>query len=290
MRAPMNSKLFEGKIMDGKKVAHSILLRLKEKIKKMETPPLLSIVLCGEDLASKVYVSMKQKKAQEIGINAKIYELPANVSEEELSKSIKELNLSSDGVMIQLPLPKHLDVKKILEYINPEKDVDGLTPTSLGKLMQGDELLAPATPKAVIRLLENYNIELRGAHVTIINRSSLIGKPLSLMLLQRGATVTVCHKSTKNIMKHTSSSEIVISAVGIPEFIKGPMIMPGAVVIDVGITKDKGKVKGDVDAISVLEKAKYISPVPGGIGPMTIAMLLETLVELKFQKLSTSEK
>ncbi len=273
------------KLLDGKNVADALLLDLAKKVKKLGCSPVLSIVLCGDDAASKMYVTMKQKRAKEIGVIAEVYEFPADVLESDLLAKIQWLNGHADGIIVQLPLPKHLDVQKVLDSISPDKDVDGLTSFNLGKIARGNELCAPATPKGIIRLLEHYRVAFSGARIVIVNHSPLIGKPLSWMLLNRGATVIVCNEFTRNLSEHTLSADIVVSAVGRAGLIDGSMLSEGVVVVDAGITKVDGKVRGDVEVDSVLEKARFITPVPGGVGPMTIAMLLETLVELKIQQM-----
>lgn len=276
-------------ILDGKKVADSILEQLHQTIQKKQLRLSFSIILCGEKPESVLYTNLKKKKASAIGIEAEIHRFPDAIEENNLIQAIHYLNGISDGIIVQLPLPKHLNSASILNSINPMKDVDGLTSATLGKLLTGEETYVPATPKGIIRLLEEYKINLNGKEVTIINRSSLIGKPLAMMLLNRGATVTVCHKCTKDIVKHTQNADIVISGVGIPKFIKEENIKEGAVVIDVGITQLENKTEGDVDFKNVEKKASFITPVPGGIGPMTIAMLLENIVNFKMRGLKNEE-
>lgn len=268
-------------ILDGKKTAQEILGGLKAIITEKNIVPHLAIVLCGNNPESLVYTSLKQKRAGEIGIKAELYSFPESISQEELAAKIKEINASCDGMIIQLPLPKHLDARRLINLIDPEKDVDGLTDISLGRLMNNQPGLVPATPKGVIRLLEKYALPLEGKEVVIINRSTLVGKPLAQLFLNQNATVTICHRHTLDIKKHTLRADIVVSAVGQLKFITADMVKEGAVVIDVGTTKVENKIAGDVDFEAVKEKASFITPVPGGIGPMTIAMLLENLVQAK---------
>ena len=272
-------------ILDGKKVADSILEQLRQTVQKNQLRLSLSIILCGEKPESVLYTNLKKKKASAIGIEAEIHRFPDTVKENILIQAIRHLNEISDGIIVQLPLPKHLNSASVLNSITPMKDVDGLTTATLGKVLHGDETQVPATPKGIIRLLEEYNISLQGKEVIIINRSSLIGKPLAMMLLNRGATVTVCHKFTRDIIKHTQNADIVISGVGIPKFIKEENIKEGAIVIDVGIIQLGNKTEGDVYFEEVKKKASFITPVPGGIGPMTIAMLLENVVNFKMREL-----
>ena len=274
-------------ILDGKKTAQEVLGGLKAIITEKNIVPCLAIVLCGNNPESLVYTSLKQKRAGEIGIKAELYSFPESISQEELAAKIKEVDVSCDGMIIQLPLPKHLDARRLINLISPEKDVDGLTDISLGRLMNNQPGLVPATPKGVIRLLEKYALPLEGKEVVIINRSTLVGKPLAQLFLNQDATVTICHRHTLDIKKHTLRADVVVSAVGQPKFITADMVKEGAIVIDVGTTKVENKIVGDVDFEAVKEKASFITPVPGGIGPMTIAMLLENLVQTKLSKINT---
>ena len=221
---------------------------------------------------------MKKKKAEVIGIKTDIIKLRKDISEEEIIEKIKESNIKYDGVMVQLPLPKKIDSKKIINQIDPKKDVDGLTGTNLGKTLSGDESLSPATAKGIIKLLDHYNIDVKSKEITIINHSNIMGKPLAMMLINRGATVTICHEHTKTIYKHTKKADIVISGVGITNFIQENMVKEGSIIIDVGISKLNDKITGDVNFETVSKKTSYITPVPGGVGPMTIACLLENVV------------
>lgn len=274
-------------LLDGKKVSEEILSRLKIQLKKSNLSPKLSIVLCGDDPASELYTKMKKDRGDFIGLNTEIKNFNADITEGELIKELKIINNTSNGVMMQLPLPKHLSSKNILSYIDPNKDVDGLTATSLGKIMMGDEEFSPATPKGIIRLLEEYSIDLEGKEVTIINRSTVVGKPLAMMFLNRGATVTVCHSKTKDLLKHTKNADIIVVGVGQPNFLTAEMIKEESIIIDVGTNKTEDGLKGDVDFENVKEKASFITPVPGGVGPMTVAMLLENVVAKVLDKRTT---
>ncbi len=258
-------------ILDGKKLAKEILEGLKGSQGK------LTIIMCGERPDSVLYTNIKKKKGEEIGLGVDIVKFDEDVGETELISRIK--NLECDGIIVQLPLPKHLDSKKILASIPPEKDVDGLTKTSLGKVLLGDESFASATPKGVVRLLEEYKIEVKGKEVVIINHSNIVGKPLAMMLVNRGATVTICHEFTKDLSQHTLRADILVSGVGKPNFISKEMVKEGVIIVDVGISKVNEKIVGDV-AENVKEKASFFTPVPGGVGPMTVAMLLENVVNV----------
>lgn len=265
-------------ILDGKKVSDKVLNELKVRLSRSYSIPKLSIILCGDDPASILYTKMKKESGEAIGLNVEICKLDERITADEFIQEIKNLNKTADGIMIQLPLPKHFDSKHILSFIDSDKDVDGLTGISLGRTMEGDERFASATPKGIIRLLEEYNISLEGKEVTIINRSSIVGKPLALMLINRGATVTVCHSKTKDLLKHTKNADIIVIGVGKPNFLNADMIKPEVVLIDVGISKVEGEIAGDIDFENVKNKASFIAPVPGGVGPMTVAMLLENVV------------
>lgn len=291
-----------GQILDGQKISQEILVELKEKIDHLPSKPRLDIILVGDNPQSVLYTNKKKKQCEKIGINCHLHHLPEEnngekVFKEKIIQTIKELNLISDGIMVQLPFPEHLNTHShsILETISPEKDVDGLTSTNLGKIAQGQEQnqgkdrsqglgqksFAPATPLGIIYLLEKYQIHLKGKEVTIVNHSNIVGKPLAMMLLKRGATVNICHEFTPDLAAYTSKADILISGTGIPHLIKAEMVKEGAVVVDVGIAKIDGEVQicGDVDFDKVKAKTSWITPVPGGIGPMTIATLLKNLVD-----------
>lgn len=270
-------------ILDGKKLRDKIFENLKAKLDKMPVKPTLAVILVGENPASQIYVRNKKKTAEKLGINSLSIEYPANISENELLSKIQELNNDKNvtAILVQLPLPEHIDKNKIIDAILPQKDVDGLTPYNLGKLFSGEEpYVYPCTPKGILLLLDEYNIELEGKHVVVIGRSNLVGKPVAQMLLKRNATVTMCHSHTKNLSEITKTADIVVSAVG-KNVIGEKMLKSNCVVIDVGIFRDEnGKISGDVDFENVSKISAYISPVPGGVGPMTIASLMLNTVEL----------
>ena len=264
------------KILDGKKLAENI----KKEIKKNKLKPGLATILVGDNPASQLYVNMKKKSCQQCGINFELYKFKENVTDGEVLGAIMALNKNDKihGIIVQLPLPKYLDKTMILQAINPLKDVDGLTSLNLGDIMINNEKLIPATPKGVITLLDHYKINVKGKDVVIVSHSTVVGKPLAMMFLNRDATVTVVHEFTKDLKQYTKNANILISAAGVPNLIKKDMVKKGAVVVDVGISKVKGKVAGDVDFKEVKKVASYITPVPGGIGPMTIASLLQNVV------------
>jgi len=272
-------------IIDGKKISEEILEGLKQrvqKLKKKNINPTLAIVLVGDNPASKIYISNKQKACEKIGIGSNLYEFPENIKEEKLIALIKQLNNDKKihGIIIQLPLPKHMDEKKILSLVSPEKDVDGLNPINVGNLLIGNEYIAPCTPKGIIKMLEKMKIPVEKKNVVIVNNSNVIGKPLAMMLTNRFATVTLCHIKTKFLSQHTKKAEILITATGVPGLIKKDMVKEGTVIIDAGICYKDGKVYGDVDFENVKDIASFIIPVPGGVGPMTVAMVLENTLIL----------
>lgn len=270
-------------ILDGKNLRDKIFCDLKAKLDKMPQKPTLAVILAGDDPASAIYVRNKKKTAENLGINSLVINYPSDVSENELLAKIDELNNDNSvtAILVQLPLPEHINKFKVLDSISPKKDVDGLTPYNSGKLFAGEEpYVYPCTPKGILLLLDEYNIELNGKHVVVIGRSNLVGKPVAQMLLKRNATVTMCHSHTKNLSEITKTADIIVSAVG-KNVIGEKMLKSDCVVIDVGIFRDvEGKVRGDVDFESVSKIAAYISPVPGGVGPMTIASLMLNTVEL----------
>lgn len=275
-------------IIDGKELSKEIKQKLKTQIEtellaKGKSAPRLAVVLVGNNMASKVYVSGKIKACKEVGIISDSITLDENVTQEELNKKILELNNDKkvNGILLQLPLPSHLNPNEAINLISPEKDVDGLTNINLGKLISNDpSVIRSCTPLGVVTMLQSYGIDIEGKNIAIINRSLLVGKPLYLMLTQLHGTVTMCHTRTKDIKAVTLNSDIIVSAVGVKNFITKDMVKPGAVVIDVGIVRDEktNKICGDVDFENVKEVAEYISPVPGGSGPMTITMLLKNTV------------
>ncbi|MZG31135.1 MAG: bifunctional methylenetetrahydrofolate dehydrogenase/methenyltetrahydrofolate cyclohydrolase FolD [Nitrospinae bacterium] len=272
-------------LIDGKKVSMEIRSRLKQETEELKNKtgrmPGLATVLVGEDPASAVYVRNKNKVCQEVGFQSFGQNLPAETTEDELLEVIKKLNENDEvnGILVQLPLPDHIDSEKILLSIKPEKDVDGFHPINVGKLAIGNALLTPCTPTGIIELLDYYNIEIAGKHAVVLGRSNIVGKPVALLLLQRNATVTICHSRTSNLKQVTSQADILIAAVGRPGFVDSEMVKDNAVVIDVGINRVDGKLTGDVEFEPVAEKTSYITPVPGGVGPMTIALLMENTLK-----------
>lgn len=270
-------------ILDGKKLRDKIFEDLKTKLDKMEKKPTLAVILVGENPASQIYVRNKKKTAEKLGINSISIEYPSDITESELLQKIEELNNDENvtAILVQLPLPEHINKNKVIDKILPQKDVDGLTPYNLGKLFSGEEpYVYPCTPKGILLLLDEYNIELEGRHVVVVGRSNLVGKPVAQLFLKRNATVTMCHSHTKNLANITKTADIVVSAVG-KNVIGEKMLKSNCVVVDVGIFKDEnGKISGDVDFENVSKVAAYISPVPGGVGPMTIASLMLNTVEL----------
>lgn len=270
-------------ILDGKMLRDKIFESLKAKLDKMQQKPTLAVILVGENPASQIYVRNKKKTAEKLGINSLSIEYPSDISEKELLNKIKELNSDEKvtAILVQLPLPAHINKNRIIDAILPQKDVDGLTPYNLGKLFSGEEpYVYPCTPKGILLLLDEYNIKLEGKNIVVVGRSNLVGKPVAQMLLKRNATVTMCHSHTKNLSEITKTADIIVSAVG-KKVIGEKMLKSDCVVIDVGIFRDEnGKISGDVDFENVSKTAAYISPVPGGVGPMTIASLMLNTAEL----------
>ena len=264
-------------ILDGKKVSEKILNKVKSKVDLMDKKPHLVVILVGEDPASKIYVKNKQKAAEKVGIISTIIELPIETTESDLLNKIDELNNNPDvtGILVQLPLPEHIDKNKVVIAISPKKDVDGFTPENVGKLAIGLEpYFYPATPQGILMLLDEYNIQLEGTDAVVIGRSNIVGKPICQMLLKRNATVTSTHSYTKDLDNKIKTADIVISAVG-KKIVRCKMVKKNSVIVDVGIFKDSnGKLTGDVDFDIVFDSVEFISPVPGGVGPMTIASLM----------------
>ena len=273
-------------ILDGRKLKTKILANLKSKIAQMEEKPSLTVILVGNNPASLIYVNNKKRTAEEIGINSNIITYPSSVTEDELLAKIHQLNKddSVNAILVQLPLPGHISKEKVINMIDPKKDVDGFTPYNFGKLFSGEiPFVYPCTPKGILLLLDEYGIELDGKHAVIVGRSNIVGKPLLQMMLNRNATVSICHSHTKNLADITKTADILVSAVG-ENIIEEKMLKPGCIVVDVGIFKDAaGRTRGDVDFENVSKIASYISPVPGGVGPMTITSLMLNTVEL-FEK------
>jgi len=267
-------------IMNGKTVAESIREELRGEVEKLEGAgirPGLAVILVGEDPASMIYVRNKGKACHAVGIYSEEHRLPGDIKETELLELIDRLNNDPHihGILVQLPLPPHINKDLVLESISPDKDVDGFHVVNMGRLLTGEEGLAPCTPLGIVRLLEYYHITIEGKFAVIVGRSTIVGKPVALMLLQRNATVVICHRKTKNLTEICRMADILIAAAGRPAIITGEMIKDGAVVIDVGINRlDNGRLVGDVDFEAASKRAGWITPVPGGVGPMTIAMLL----------------
>ena len=279
------------KIIDGKAVSAFIKDKVKEEVlalKEKGIDTCLAVILVGNDPASQIYVANKKKACEALGIISKEFLLPENVAEEELLALVKELNedKSVNGILCQLPLPKGLDEKKIINAISPLKDVDAFHPSNVGKIMIGDYDFAPCTPAGVMEMLKYYDISVEGKNCVVIGRSNIVGKPMSMLLLHKNGTVTVCHSKTENLKDVCSKADILVAAVGKANFVTADMVKDGAVVIDVGMNRNEGKLCGDVDFEAVKDKVSYITPVPGGVGPMTIAMLMQnTLTAVKKQNL-----
>lgn len=272
-------------IIDGKELARKTREKLKiecDNLKKEGILSKLAVIMVGDDKASQIYVKNKSKACQEIGIKFEEYFLGNDIKQEELIELIQKLNLdkSINGILLQSPIPKSLDINEAFRIILPEKDVDGFNPINVGKLCLNQETFVSCTPYGIMKMFEEYDIDLTGKNVTILGRSNIVGKPLIQCCLNKNATVTVCHSKTKDLKEHTKNADILISAIGKAKFVTADMIKDGAVVIDVGINRNEnGKIVGDVDFEKVSSKASYITPVPGGVGPMTIAMLMNNVIK-----------
>ena len=277
------------KIIDGKLVSAAVKQRVAEGVAELKQKGIsvgLAVILVGEDPASKIYVANKKKACEDLGIVSHEYLLPATATQEELLALVETLNNedSINGILCQLPLPKHLDEKTVINAIDPKKDVDAFHPSNVGKIMIGDYDFVPCTPAGVMELLKYYNIEAEGKLCVVIGRSNIVGKPMSMLLLHKNGTVTTCHSRTKNLKEVCKEADILVAAVGKAKFVTADMVKDGAVVVDVGMNRFDGKLCGDVDFEGVSEKASFITPVPGGVGPMTIAMLMQnTLTAAKKQ-------
>ncbi|HIZ86259.1 MAG TPA: bifunctional 5,10-methylene-tetrahydrofolate dehydrogenase/5,10-methylene-tetrahydrofolate cyclohydrolase [Candidatus Coprenecus stercoravium] len=290
-------------LLNGKETAEAVKREIAEEVARMtsrgERPPHLAAVLVGDDGASKTYVANKEKACKAVGFNSTVLTFPDTISEAELLSVIDGLNNNDevDGFIVQLPLPKHIDENKVINAVSPEKDVDGFHPVNVGRMSLGEDGFLPATPFGILTLLERYKIDTYGKHCVIMGRSNIVGRPMANLLSRKSypgdCTVTVCHSHTRNIEEYTRSADIIIAAIGVPEFLKGDMVKEGAVVIDVGITRvpadtPKGyRILGDVEFSSVAPKCSYITPVPGGVGPMTIVSLMYNTFkarELKLKK------
>jgi methylenetetrahydrofolate dehydrogenase (NADP+) / methenyltetrahydrofolate cyclohydrolase len=278
---PMSSEGYESRIIDGKVLAQQIEEEVRSGVESLESgrgvTPGLATILVGEDPASKMYVRLKHKACERVGISAEDYLLPAETSQKELLSLIDTLNKNRDvhAILLQLPLPKHLSPREAMEAIAPAKDADGFHPYNMGKLMIGDEGLVPCTPHGVIRALEEYNVPIKGKNVVIIGHSNVVGKPMAAMFLNRDATVSVCHVFTDDLNRYTLGADILVVAAGVKHLIKADIVKEGVVIFDVGITKEENGVYGDVDFENVIKKASLLTPVPGGVGPITIAMLMK---------------
>lgn len=272
----INGKEFSEKVQGLIKEEHEILKG------KYGRDAGLAVIIVGENPASQVYVRNKIKACENVGFYSETIRLPESITEEELVKEVQKLNENEkiDGILVQLPLPKHIDEMKIIDTICPMKDVDGFHVVNIGKMMLGDESgFLPCTPYGIMQLLEEYNLDVKGKDVVIVGRSNIVGKPMALMLIEKGATVQVCNSKTKNISEKLQQADIVVAAAGVPKLIKGKDVKEGVVIIDVGINRVDGKICGDVDYDDVAEKSSYITPVPGGVGPMTIASLIKNTLK-----------
>ncbi|NVK44601.1 MAG: bifunctional methylenetetrahydrofolate dehydrogenase/methenyltetrahydrofolate cyclohydrolase FolD [Oceanospirillaceae bacterium] len=273
-------------IIDGKRIAAEVRQQVADGVQQRlaagKRAPCLAVVLVGDDSASQVYVRNKKNACKEVGIESLSFDLPASTSQQQLLDLVDQLNANADvdGILVQLPLPEQLEANEILERIRPDKDVDGFHPFNLGRLAQRLPALRPCTPKGVMKLLDSTGVELHGKEAVVVGASNIVGRPMSLELLLAGCTVTTTHRFTRNLDKHVGRAEIVVVGVGIPGLVKGEWIKPGAVVIDVGINRlDDGQLVGDVEYSAAAERASWITPVPGGVGPMTVACLMENTLE-----------
>ncbi|HSB47379.1 MAG TPA: bifunctional 5,10-methylenetetrahydrofolate dehydrogenase/5,10-methenyltetrahydrofolate cyclohydrolase [Candidatus Bilamarchaeum sp.] len=268
------------KTLSGREPAAAIVEEARAAVSRMGRKPVLVIVLVGNDPASELYVRKKMEKAASVGVESRLERLDEKTGEEELLALVGRLNMDKavHGFIVQSPLPKHIDYNKIVEAIHPDKDVDGWTSTNIGRMFLGiSEKFMPATPMGIIRMLEYYGVDFAGKNATVIGRGNVVGKPLAFMLLQRNATVTICHSRTSDLGEHTKNADILIAAAGVPKLVRAEMVKEGAYVIDVGTTRVGDKTVGDVDFENVIKKA-HCSPVPGGVGPMTVAMLITNVV------------
>ncbi|GAA0346119.1 bifunctional methylenetetrahydrofolate dehydrogenase/methenyltetrahydrofolate cyclohydrolase FolD [Bacillus carboniphilus] len=278
-------------LINGKEIAQELRSQLVRDIRYLaekDIIPGLAVVLVGDDPASRTYVTMKQKACEKLGLYSRLIELEETISEKELLDIVKQLNNDDDidGILVQLPLPKHIEETTIIEAISPEKDVDGFHPINIGRMMTGQDSFLPCTPYGIIKLIEAINVPLEGKHVVVVGRSNIVGKPMGQLCLNRNATVTYCHSKTSDLQKHTSQADILISAVGVRGLITKDHVKDGAIVIDVAMNRDEeNKLCGDVIFEEVKEKASFITPVPGGVGPMTITMLLYNTIKSTKRKL-----
>ena len=277
-------------IMNGREVSKLRNEELRQKIdasvKKVGRAPSLTVILVGDDPASHIYVNSKVRQASEVGINSTDIKLPENTTSTELKALIQKLNQDDnvDAILIQLPLPKHINEGEMLDLVDPEKDVDGFNVLNQGKLFQNRDSILSATPKGIINLIDHYQIKLEGINATVIGRSLIVGMPMAKLLLNRNATVTTCHRYTKNLIEHTKNADLIVVATGQKHLITKDMVKKGVIIIDVGINREGNKIYGDVDFDNVKEVASFITPVPGGVGPMTISALLENVYEVFLKK------
>ena len=278
-------------IISGTQISKEVRAQLGEEVKRMTAAgvrPGLAVVIVGNDPASKIYVRNKHKGCEELGILSEVYELPETTTQKELTDLIRHLNGREeiDGILVQLPLPEHIEEKEVIEAIDPEKDVDAFSVSNVGKIMVGEYSLVPCTPAGVMELLRRTGVKIAGKACVVIGRSNIVGKPMGLLLLEQNGTVTICHSRTENLAAIARSADILVSAVGKAKFVTADMVKDGAVVIDVGMNRDEnGKLCGDVDFAAVEPKASFITPVPGGVGPMTITMLLKNTVNAAKRRL-----
>jgi len=279
------------KLIDGKALSNKIKTSLKDEVKKLKSlgiTPGLAVLLVGDDPASHTYVKMKESSCEKTGIYSIVHKMPSDISQEKIVETIEMMNKNPniDGILVQLPLPKHIDTDLILQTIDPKKDVDGFHPYNVGKLSLGLDGFVPCTPLGVMKMLKEYDINPKGLDVCVVGASNIVGKPMHNLLLNEFATVDICHIFTKDLKEHTKRADMVIVGVGKPNLITEDMVKEGAIVIDIGINKlDSGKLVGDVDFENVSKKCSFITPVPGGVGPMTIAMLLENTVKAAKQRI-----
>lgn len=272
-------------IINGKELAKKVRKELRKEVNKLKENgiiPKLAVIMVGEDPGSQVYVRNKSKACEKVGIEFQEFLFDANTTEQVLLDTIKKLNNDNtiNGILLQSPVPKHIDINKAFRTISPEKDVDGFNPINVGNLTIGEDAFISCTPYGIVKMLEEYNIETEGKNAVILGRSNIVGKPMIQCMLNKNSTVTVCHSRTKNIEEVTKNADILIAAIGKPKFVKENMVKTGAVVIDVGINRlEDGTICGDVDYDGIFKKASYITPVPGGVGPMTIAMLLTNVIK-----------
>ncbi len=284
-------------LINGKEISAQVkaeIAKEAEKLAEFGITPGLAVIIVGDDPASKIYVNNKKKACEEVGFYSEVFELPEKTSQKELLELIDKLNkrFDIDGILVQLPLPKHLNEKAIVGAISPKKDVDAFSPFNVGRIMIGEYRFLPCTPAGVMELIKSTGVEVSGKNCVVIGRSNIVGKPMAMLLLHENGTVTICHSKTENLAEICKNADILVAAVGKPKFVTADMVKEGAVVIDVGMNRDEdGKLCGDVDFENVEPKASFITPVPGGVGPMTIAMLMKnTLTAAKINASATSQK